>query len=135
MQPSTSNQNGDPLSRLADLLTERCSKDKLPLTESEIFQGDLLHFPCWIQSFETIIESQTERTIGCLFYLGKYIAEEQKDSIAGYINQNNIEAHEKAKTLLWKRYGNPFLVADTYKKKIYEWPKISLNDSSGLRKF
>ena len=37
--------------------------------------------------------------------------------------------------LLWRRYGNPFLVADAYKKKISDLPKVSRNDSSGLRKF
>ena len=105
-QPSASNQNDQPLARLADLLTERRGKDKLPLPEPEIFRDDLLHFPRWIQSFETLIESQTQKTVDRLFYLGRYTAGEPKDAITGYINQNRIEAYEKAKMLLWRRYAN-----------------------------
>lgn len=82
MQPPASNQNDEPLSRLADLLTERLGKDKLPLPEPEIFRGDLLLFPRWIKSFETIIESQTRRAMDHLFYLGRYTAGEPKDAIA-----------------------------------------------------
>ena len=132
-QPRTASD--EPLTRLADLLSERRIRDNLPLPEPDIFRGDLLQFPQWIKSFETIIESQTQKISERLFYLGKYIAGEAKDAIRGYISQNSAEAYEKAKALLWKRYGNPFLVADAYKKKIYEWPKILPNDSMGLRKF
>ena len=100
--PSQRVQSDDPLTRLADLLTERQSRDKLPLPEPEIFRGDLMHFPRWIKSFETIIENQTQKTSERLFYLAKYTAGEAKDAIKGYISQNNTDAYAKAKGLLWK---------------------------------
>ena len=133
--PSQPIQSDDPLTRLADLLSERQSRDKLPLPEPEIFRGDLMHFPRWIRSFETIVENQTQKTSERLFYLAKYTAGEARDAISGYISQNNMDAYDRAKSLLWKRYGNPFLVADAYKKRIYSWPKIAPHDSTGLRKF
>ena len=134
MQPPASRQNNESLTRLADLLTERRGKGTLPIPEPEIFRGDLLHFPRWIKSFETIIQSLTKRAMDRLFYLGRYTVGEPKDAIAGYITQNATEAYDTAKALLWKRYGNPFLVAEAYKKKIQEWLKISPNDSTGLHK-
>ena len=33
------------------------------------------------------------------------------------------------------RFGNPYLVANAYKKKIKEWPDVPPNDGISLRKF
>ena len=43
------------------------------------------------------------------------------------------EAYKQAKKILSDRFGNPFLVANAYRKKIGEWPKIPPND--GARQF
>lgn len=45
------------------------------------------------------------------------------------------EAYKQAKKILSDRFGNPFLVANAYRKKIGEWPKIPPNDGTRLRKF
>ena len=44
------------LTRLADILSKRRLQDSLPLPEPEVFSGDLLQYPVWLKSFETIIE-------------------------------------------------------------------------------
>jgi hypothetical protein len=88
--PRLSTQNDEPLTRLADLLTEHQSRDKLPLPEPDIFRGDLPHFPRWMKSFEAIIEVQTRRSLDQLFYLGKYTAGEPRDAIAGYLGQFSV---------------------------------------------
>ena len=46
----------DSLTRLADSLSQRRLQDTLSLPEPEIFRGDLLHYPVWLKSFQTIIE-------------------------------------------------------------------------------
>ena len=46
----------DSLTRLADILSLRRLQDTLPLPDPEIFSGDLLHYPVWLKSFQTIIE-------------------------------------------------------------------------------
>ena len=61
----------DPLTRLADILSQRRLQDTLPLPEREIFSGDLLNYPIWLKSFETIIEGQTEKVSQRLYYLRK----------------------------------------------------------------
>ena len=53
--------SSDALERLADLLSQRRLQDSLPLPEPETFRGDLLRYPSWLKSFETIIEGQTDK--------------------------------------------------------------------------
>ena len=125
----------DPLTRLADILSQRRLQDTLPLPEPEIFSADLLHYPVWLKSFETIIEGQTEKVSQRLYYLGKYMAGNPKEGISGLLLLETEDAYKQARKILSDRFGNPFLVADAYRKKINEWPKIPPNDGASLRKF
>lgn len=84
-----------------------------------------------MKSFITIVESQTKRISECLYYLGRYTAGEAKEVIKGYVNQDNKQAYNEAKSVLHDRYS-PFLVADAYPRKINEWPKIPPNDGESL---
>jgi len=95
----------------------------------------LLHYPVWLKSFETIIEGQTEKVSQRLYYLGKYTTGEPKEAISGLLLLETEEAYKQARKILSDRFGNPFLVADAYRKKINEWPKIPPNDGTSLRKF
>ena len=125
----------DPLTRLADILSQRWLQDSLPLRKPEIFSGDLLHYPVWLKSFETIIEGQTEKVSQRLYYLGKYTTGEPKEVISGFLLLETEDAYKQARKILSDRFGNPFLVADAYRKKINEWPKIPPNDGTSLREF
>ena len=107
----------------------------LPLPEPEIFGGDLLHYPLWLKSFETIIEGQTDKVSQRLYYLGKYTRGEPREAISGLLLLETADAYRRAKKILAERFGNPFLVADAYRKKINEWPKIPPNDGTSLRRF
>ena len=51
-------QEESTLERLVTLLSDR--QNKLPEMEPEIFSGDLLTFPTWLASFETLIEGNTK---------------------------------------------------------------------------
>lgn len=125
----------DSLTRLADILSQRRLQDTLPLPEPEIFSGDLLHYPVWLKFFQTIIEGQTERVSQRLYYLGKYTTGEPKEAISGLLLLETSDAYKQQKKILSDRYGNPFLVAEAYRKKINKWPKIPPNDGTSLRKF
>ena len=133
--PPNKTSADDSLSRLADILSQRRLQDSLPLPEPETFSGDLLHYPVWLKSFETIIEGQTEKVPQRLYYLGKYTTGEAKEAIRGLLLLETTEAYKQAKKILSDRFGNPFLVADAYRKKIGEWPKIPPNDGTSLHKF
>lgn len=119
--------------QLADLLSERRTRDSLPLPEPEIFRGDLLHYPKWLKSFQTIVEDETSQPAKRLYYLRRYTSGEAKEAISGYTTLDTAEAYEEAKAVLKNRYGNPFLIANAYRKKINEWPKVKPNDGVSLR--
>lgn len=127
--------SGDALERLTDLLSQRRLQDSLPLLEPETFRGDLLQYPFWSKSFKTIIEDQTHKAAQRLFYLGKYTAGEAREAISGFLSLATPQAYTEAKKVLSDRFGNPFLIVDTYRKKINEWPRIQPNDGKTLRKY
>ena len=50
----------DLMHRLADLLTQRQDRDSPPRPQAEVFTGNPLHYPNWIESFETFIEGKAQ---------------------------------------------------------------------------
>ena len=116
-------------------MTQRHARELLPLPEPETFKGDLLHYPSWKKSFDAIVEGRTDSPSQRLYYLGRYTSGEAKDAISGLLTLESDDAYREARKILSGRFGNPFLVADAYKKKIKEWPNIPPNDGASLRKF
>ena len=131
-QPSP---NASILKQLVDLLGKRNDHDSLARREPEVFDGNLLRYPTWIKSFETFIERKTSDPSERLFYLGRFTSGEAKEAVSGLLPLNTKQAYTKAKKILTSRYGNPFLVSNTYRKRLEDWPKIAANDGASLRKF
>ena len=124
----------DLVQRLADLLAQRQDRDSLPRPEPETFTGKTLRYPDWVKSFETLIGSKTKKPSERLYYLGKYTTGEAKEAVSGLLSLDNADAYSKAKKILTMHFGNPFIVADAFRKRINDWPKIQANDGQGLRK-
>ena len=122
------------MQRLADLLTQRQDRDSLPRPEPNVFTGDPLTYLNWIKSFETFTEKKTKNPSERLYYLGKYTAGEANEAISGLLTLDNTGEYSKARKIFTDRFGNPFIVADAYRKKINSWPKIQPNDGHGLRR-
>lgn len=125
----------DLMQRLADLLAQRQDRDSLPRPEPEVFTGNPLRYPNWVKSFETFIERKTKDPSERLYYLGKYTTGAAKEAVSGLLSLDNVDAYSKAKKILTNRFGNPFVVADAFRKRINSWPKIQPNDGQSLRKF
>ena len=102
---------GDVLKRLADLMTQHYVQESLPLPEPETFKGDLLHYPSWRKSFDTIVEKRTDSPSQCLYYLGRYTAGKAKEAISGLLTLESKNAYHGARKILSERFGTPFLVA------------------------
>ncbi|XP_047485497.1 uncharacterized protein LOC125036713 [Penaeus chinensis] len=103
-------------------------------SEPEIFSGDLLEFPPWLQTFEILIESRITEPAEKLFYLGHYTSGEAKDAIRGLLHVPKEEAYLEAKSILMDRFGNKFIVANAFRRKLSEWPNISNRDGHALHK-
>ena len=125
-------QEESTLERLVTLLSDK--QNKLPEMEPEIFSGDLLTFPTWLASFETLIEGNTKSPQDRLHYLGKYTAGEAKNCIRGYFTLNSVDTYDRAKHALITRYGDKYRLGEAFKKQLNEWPAIKPGDGIGLRK-
>ncbi|KAK3754647.1 hypothetical protein QZH41_001706 [Actinostola sp. cb2023] len=123
------------LIEIVKLLAENQSYNRLPLPEPGIFSGDLLQYPTWIQAFETLIENKTIRPNEKIHFLRKYVAGEAKETIDGLMLLDAEDAYVKAKEMLSKRFGDSFVIASAYRKKLQSWPKITSGDAKGLRKY
>ncbi|XP_042891382.1 uncharacterized protein LOC122265939 isoform X2 [Penaeus japonicus] len=122
------------LREVVDILSSK-NKNELPRPEPEVFSGDILEFPTWLQNFEIFIESRVTKPAEKLFYLGKYTSGAAKEAIRGLLRIHNEEAFREAKGILEDRYGNKFIVANAFRRKLSEWPKILRNDGHALQKF
>lgn len=123
------------MEKLAELLAQRQDRESLPRPEPEVFRGNPLQYPTWVKSFETFIERKTKDPSERLYYLGRYTAGEAKEAVSGLLSLGSTEAYQKAKKILTDRFGNQFMVADAFRKKINNWPKILPNDGQALRRF
>ena len=79
-------------------------QDTLSLPDPEISSGDLLDYPVWLKSFETIIEGQTEEASHRLYYLGKYTRGEPKEAISGLLLLVTEDAYKQARRILSDRF-------------------------------
>ena len=53
----------------------------LPLPEPDIFYGNPIQYPIWLQSFKAIVEGHVKEPSYRLYYLGRYTSGEAKESI------------------------------------------------------
>lgn len=84
-------------------------------------------------SCQTLIDRKnipaTEK-INCLL---KYVSEPSKEAIESYFLLGTESAYHAAWAILNERYGNPFVIAKSFRDKLHSWPKIDYKDSLELR--
>ena len=69
-----------------------------------------------------------------LYYLKRYLAGDAKTSVDGYLMFPSTDGYQLAMQLLEDRYGDPFTVADAFRTKLENWPKIMPKDGFAIRK-
>ena len=107
--------------------------NSLPVQEPPIFSGNVMEYPTFIQAFETIIESKVEASRDRLFFLNKYTTGKANDVVKGFVAMNAGDGYTQAKKLLAQRFGDPYHVAESFKSRLREWPRIRDGDSSGIQ--
>ncbi len=116
-------------------LLEAQNQNRLPLPEPGIFSGNPLQYPTWVKAFETLIEGKALNPTERLHFLGKYVSGEAKEVVNGFMLLDGDDAYLKAKEMLAKRFGDPFVVATSFRKRLDDWKPIAFNDAIGLRKY
>ncbi len=120
---------------LVRTLAEAITANRVPIPEPEIFKGDPLKYNDWKLSFFTLIDRKNLLAQEKLFFLRKYVGGSAKRAIEGHFLVGTETAYRAAWDILEDRFGNPFIVAKSYRDKIHAWHKISPKDSENLREF
>ena len=124
----------DPMSTLAETLSQAFLNSRVPLPEPKVFNGDPLEFTAWKTSFDALICARKIPKKEQSYFLQRYLGGEAKECVQGLFNVNEPDSFTKAYDLLQKRYGNPFIIAESFRGKLEKWKGIG-NDPKDLRKF
>ncbi|KAF0313873.1 Relaxin receptor 2 [Amphibalanus amphitrite] len=111
---------------LAMTSSEQAQRDRLPQIEPSVFRGDHTTFHMWLKAFEAYIEARCSSPSERLHYLGHYTAGDARNSILGFLQLSSEDAYMQAKKRLTDRYGNAFITANEFKKRLYKWPEVKV---------
>ncbi|CAG2233540.1 unnamed protein product [Mytilus edulis] len=108
---------------LTKSLAEQVSLSRLPPPEPSVFFGDPLKYPAWKSSFQTLIEQRKIPTFERIHYLRKYVGDSVREVIENFLILSTQKAHDDAKELLEKRFGDPFIISNAFRDRLDNWPK------------
>ncbi|CAC5383579.1 unnamed protein product [Mytilus coruscus] len=120
---------------LTKSLAEQVSLSLLQPPEPSVFLCDLLKYPAWKSSFQTLIEQRKIPTFERIHYLRKYVGDSVREVIENFLVLSTEDAYDDANELLEKRYGDPFIISNAFRDRLDNWPKILSRDNIALRKF
>ena len=120
---------------IAEAIAEGMEAARLPTPHLTIFSGNPLDWPTWKVSFETVIEKRTMNSNEKILYLLQYLSGAPKKIVEGYQFLKTADAYSEAKKTLEKRFGHPSVVAEAFRKRLENWPKIHPKDGFALREF
>ena len=125
-------------SRDVQLLEAVCRNNKLsrlPPPDPGVFNGDSLKFPSWLRAFTALVDQCGIEAADKLWYISQYTTPEARECIQGLLDVPTDGSYEQALAALHNRYGQQFVVANAYRDKLENHPKIKGNDAKSLRKF
>lgn len=134
-QTVTSNASHEASNDLVRTLAEAITANRVPIPEPEVFKGDPLKYNDWKLSFCTLIDHKNLPTQEKLLFLRKYVGGKAKRAIEGHFLAATETTYCAAWDILEDRFGNPFIIAKSYRDKIHSWHKIGPKDSEHLREF
>ena len=122
------------VNEIAKCFAEQMHIQRLPPPEPGIFTGSPLQYPGWKAAYNTLIESKSIPPSEKIHYLKRYLGGEAREAVNGYLLLTTDNAYHKARDILDKRYGDNFTIANAFRDKIDQWPKVASRDGAGLRK-
>ncbi|PIK34363.1 hypothetical protein BSL78_28811 [Apostichopus japonicus] len=102
-----------------------------PKLEIKKFSGDCLTFNKFMRQFRSRIEglcSNDEK----MAYLEQYTVEEAHKIVVGFSYLDAAVGYPAAIKELQRRYGDPEIIANTYVKRVLNWPSIRADDPKAL---
>ena len=122
--------------QITRMLALNQERSLLPKREPDTFDGtDLLKYRPFMQSFQHLIASKTDSDSERLYYLEQFTKGIPRELIRGCLQMEPSDGYIEALTLLEKRYGNEFAIADAYIQQLEAWPQIRQEDGKALEAF
>ena len=116
-------------------LVEQVTLSRVPCVEPPVFSGEVTEYVTWRDAFMSLITGKGIPKEERLHHLNKYLSASARTCIASIFMLSSPTAFDDAMALLDERFGNPFVIGDTYRTKLDDWPKIGGRDGTSLRKF
>ena len=135
MPPYQRNTQSAELVKLAEVLTDSMTMNRLPIPEPTIFRGDPLAYHPWKTSFDMLIGHGNVTAAEKIFFLQKYTSGEAKKCIEGAFYLESDEAYISARKKLERRFGSDFTIAEAFRNRLAEVKKINKNDYTGLQQY
>ena len=104
----------------------------LPKPELLTFNGTPTNYCKFISNFDTNIGTRVSDDRLRLSYLIQYCNGEAKSSIEDCVLLGPSEGYERARSILYSRYGRPHVIARSYIDKLVDGPQIRASDTDGL---
>ena len=120
---------------LTNILVKQQILSTLPQGSLSPFDGDILQYKSFINSFEHTIERKTEDLQDRLQFLIQYTKGQPQELVRSCQHMNPARGYQKAKALLGEHFGNEYRIACAYIEKLLGWPSIKSEDSKALRDF
>ena len=120
---------------LTDSLARAIASSRLPVPEPPVFTGDPLLYQDWLFSFQSLIENRGVPPSEKIHYLKRYLGGAAKEAVSGFFMLRSDRAYDRAKEILEKRFGDPFVVSEAFRTELDKWPNVSAKDRSSLRKY
>ncbi|XP_067946371.1 uncharacterized protein [Watersipora subatra] len=120
---------------LADSIAKAVHSSKFPVPEPPIFSGNPLEYVNWEVSFRSLVERSGIPDSDKIHYLKQYLAGPAKEAVSGLFYLQSSDAYEKARKKLKERFGSDCAVAEAFRSKLEQWPKIKGNDNAHIQKF
>ncbi|XP_059093458.1 uncharacterized protein LOC131888586 [Tigriopus californicus] len=122
--------------RQIDLLAEIAERSHLPKSEPKMFDGsDPTVYKAFVQSFDQLIANKTRSEADKLHYLEKYTRALPQRLVQSCFNLNSELGYREARELLNQKYGNEFVIANAFLRKLSNWPPIKNDDRDALEEF
>ncbi|XP_031438690.2 uncharacterized protein LOC116224090 [Clupea harengus] len=120
---------------ITSMLLRQQQLSTLPPKRVTVFDGDILEFRSFMNSFEHNIESKTDNGQDRLFYLEQYTKGQARDLVKSCQHMDGDQGYLRAKRLLHEHFGNEYNISTAYIEKALSWPILKPEDPKALNEY
>ena len=121
------------LNKLADAVSDQ--RHRLPEVGLSKFHGDPLEYDSFIRCFDSRVAARTNDDTERLYYLEQFTSGTPREIVRSCVHMPAYLGYSEARKRLDNRYGDKFLLAQSYLKKLDQWPVVRGDDVKRLDEF